>query len=205
MLQFYELAPSPNNTKIRMALRYKGIPFEAIAVDPKDRALPIEVSGQEGTPVIADKGIVLPESEAILHYLDANYPDTPRLFPRDKAGRAACDEWRRTIEERMLKPWAATFFYALGFRKELDAASPGAYRDALAWLEGEVAGKEHIHGEERPICDLRVAQWASFALPGEGLLARMPYLAKMRDAIGANPADYPALVRFIAPWNERLA
>lgn len=26
MIRFHELAPSPNNTKLRMALRYKGLP-----------------------------------------------------------------------------------------------------------------------------------------------------------------------------------
>ena len=37
MLKFYELAPSPNNLEIRMALRFKGIPFETIKVDFFDR------------------------------------------------------------------------------------------------------------------------------------------------------------------------
>ena len=59
MLKFWELAPSPNNTKVRMALRFKEIDFSAIPVDPSDRAPVIEVSGQELTPVIEDRGIVL--------------------------------------------------------------------------------------------------------------------------------------------------
>ena len=98
MLKFYELAPSPNNTKVRMALRFKGIEFEAIPVDPRDRTAVIEASGQELTPVIADRGIVLNDSEAILQYLDANYPDTPRLFPPERAGRKMCDRWKRKID-----------------------------------------------------------------------------------------------------------
>ena len=81
MLRFWELSPSPNNTKVRMALRCKQIDFEAIPVDPVNRQPVIEVSGQELTPVIEDAGIVLNDSEGILQYLDANYPDTPRLFP----------------------------------------------------------------------------------------------------------------------------
>ena len=32
MLKFYELAPSPNNTKVRMALRFKGVDFDALPV-----------------------------------------------------------------------------------------------------------------------------------------------------------------------------
>lgn len=80
-MKLWELAPSPNNTKVRMALRYKGIPFEVAPVEPSDRAPVLAASGQEATPVIEDRGIVMPESEAILHYLDANYPDTPGCSP----------------------------------------------------------------------------------------------------------------------------
>ena len=65
MLKFYELSPSPNNTKVRMALRYKDIEFEAISVDPSARSTMIEVSGQELTPVIEDRGVVINDSEDI--------------------------------------------------------------------------------------------------------------------------------------------
>ena len=64
MLRFWELSPSPNNIKVRMALRYKGIDFEAMPVDPFDRKPLREVSGQDLSPVIEDKGIVLNDSEA---------------------------------------------------------------------------------------------------------------------------------------------
>ena len=47
MLRFHELPPSPNNTKLRMALRYKGIEFEAVPVSPADRGSLMQVSGQE--------------------------------------------------------------------------------------------------------------------------------------------------------------
>ena len=82
MLRFHELAPSPNNVKVRLALRYKDIPFDTIPVQAAERSPVLEVSGQVNTPVIEDRGIVLNDSEAILQYLDANYPDRPRLFPR---------------------------------------------------------------------------------------------------------------------------
>ena len=50
MLRFHELAPSPNNTKVRMALRYKQVEFEAVAVDPGkgNRESVVEVSGEWG-------------------------------------------------------------------------------------------------------------------------------------------------------------
>ena len=105
MLKFWELAPSPNNTKVRMALRFKGIEFEVVSLGPTEREPVLEISGQEGAPMIEDKGIVLPDSEAILRYLDANYQDTPPLFPRDRVRRRACDAWKTTLDEKVGTPW----------------------------------------------------------------------------------------------------
>ena len=108
MLRLRELSPSPNNTKIRMALRFKGIDFEAVPVDPADRRTLVEVSGQELSPVIEDRGIVLNDSEAILQYLDANYPDTPRLFPADRS-RNRCEAWKTELDSKIMPTWLPVF------------------------------------------------------------------------------------------------
>ena len=62
MIEFWELPPSPNSTKIRMALRFKGLDFEARSIDPEDRSPLVELSGQELTPVIRDGSMVLNDS-----------------------------------------------------------------------------------------------------------------------------------------------
>ncbi len=46
MLRFWELPPSPNNTKVRMALRFKGIDFETVPVNPRDRTDLVATSGK---------------------------------------------------------------------------------------------------------------------------------------------------------------
>ena len=104
MLRFWELSPSPNSVKVRMALRYKGIEFEAIPVDPLDRAPLREISGQDLSPVIEDRGIVLNDSEAILQYLDANYPSAPRLFPADRS-RKQCEAWKLELDSEIVPTW----------------------------------------------------------------------------------------------------
>lgn len=204
MLRFYELAPSPNNTKVRMALRFKGIQFEATPVDPFDRAEVIEVSGQELTPVIADRGVVINDSEAILQYLDANYPDTPRLVPRERAGRKACDAWKRRLDREVAAWWLPIFNSTLKFGDPHTEEQRQAYEDALLVLEEEL-GDRDAFVPEAPVCDLRVAEWATYALPGKGVLERVPVWGKLRDAYGLDPGSFPNLVRMLAPWNERLA
>ena len=203
MLKFWELAPSPNNTKVRMALRFKGIEFEAIPVDPFDRAPVIEVSGQELTPVIADRGIVLNDSEAILHYLDANYPDTPRLYPSDRAGRKACDAWKRKLDREVATAWSPIFSSVLKFGDPHTPEQRQAFENALRSLEDELGDRDSFR-PEAPVCDLRVAEWATYALPGEALLKRIRLWRKFQEACGIEPGTFPRLERFLGPWNERL-
>lgn len=203
MIEFWELAPSPNSTKVRMALRYKGLEFEARPVDPADRSSVIELSGQELTPVIRDRNTVLNDSEAILHYLDANYRETPRLWPTTRAGRKECDAWKTTLDEKVARPWLPVFFYCIGRGDKPDPEIPGQFRDALAWLEETLDGEDTFN--DMPVCDLRAAEWVTYALPSDAVIKRVPVFRRCRDLFAVGEGDFPGLRRFVEPWNERLA
>jgi len=206
MVRFWELSPSPNNTKVRMALRYKEIDFDAVPVDPVNRQPVVEVSGQELTPVIEDAGIVLNDSEGILQYLDANYPDAPRLFPRARAGRRECDEWKRRLDGTVAAHWLPVFLYGIGRRDSLDPEARAKFQEALAALDEQIGDRESFKDDpEMAICDLRVAEWATYAFPGDGLVKRVRLFNRFREHFGMEPGSLPRLERFLAPWNDRLA
>ena len=86
-IQFYDLAGgdinvrfSPNCWRTRMALLHKGLPFDDIPLRFVDKE-PIAFSGQKLLPVIRDvNGRAVNDSWDIAVYLDAAYPDKPRLF-----------------------------------------------------------------------------------------------------------------------------
>ncbi len=204
-MKFHELAPSPNNTKIRMALRFKGIDFESIPVNPFDRESLLKLSGQDGSPVIEHQGMILPDSEAILHYLDANFPDAPRLYPRLLADRRNCDRWKAELDRRVALPWTDIFLYSIKRKSELDPATVESFLKGLAWLEETLGDADTFHGEDRPICDLRVAQWTTYALPGEGFLKRVRIISRFARLVKLTDEDFPRLRTFLAPWNARLA
>jgi glutathione S-transferase len=206
MLRFHELSPSPNNVKVRLALRYKAVDFEAVPVDPAQRGPVTEVSGQELTPVIEDPGVVLNDSEAILQYLDANHRDAPRLFPHHRAGRRECEVWKRSIDERVSRHWTPVFLYAIGRKETLDDEARRRFRDGLAELDAEIGDRTSFKSDpEMAICDLRVAVWAVYALPGPDLIARVRLFHRFREHFAVEPGSLPNLERFLAPWNERLA
>lgn len=204
MLKLFELGPSPNNTKVRMALGYKGIPFEVVPVDPRDRSTVRAVSGQDLTPVIEDRGVVLPDSEAILHYLDANYRDTPRLFPADRNGRKVCDAFKQRLDDDVVPHWAPVFFHAIGVRADLDTAAAKHFEQALLKLQDELGDRESFAGEDAASCDLRVAEWATYALPSGGLMRRVPVFARTKELFGADPSRFTRLSAFLTRWNGFL-
>ena len=204
MLKLWELAASPNSTKVRMALRFKGIEFETIPVDPTDRTAIVRVIGQELTPAIEDKGIVLNDSEAILQYLDANYPKSPRLFPVDRAGRRLCENWRKELDEKVAKYWMPVFFHVIG-QGDLDSSALKSYQDSLGWLDELIGDKDQFkEGEDLTICDLRVAEWATYAIPSDGFIERCPIFGKFKEIFGVNAGSYKNLERFLKPWNQFL-
>ena len=202
MLKLWELAPSPNNLKVWMALRFKGIPFETASVDPRDRKAVLAVSGQELTPVIEDRGIVLNDSEAILHYLDANYRDLPRLYPSSGDGRRECDAFDARLDRDVASGWLPVFLYGIGVQPSYDDEDRTSYRDGLRRLDAELGGKDSFR-PEAPVCDLRVAVWASYAIPGPRLLKRVPLFGKFKELFAIPESSLPNLSRFMKPWDEK--
>lgn len=92
-LKLYDLAPSPNNIKVRCALAFKGLKYERILVDPGNREAVIKASGQPLSPVLLHGETVVFDSYAILRYLDANFRDTPRLYGSDRPTIKAVEQW----------------------------------------------------------------------------------------------------------------
>ena len=100
----YDLEPSPNNIKVRIALNYKGLEFDKIPVDPMDRSGVLEASGQPLTPVMLHGDTVVYDSAAILRYLDTNFRDTPPLFSADYETMQEIESLETMSRSRLSEP-----------------------------------------------------------------------------------------------------
>ncbi|KAJ6520476.1 hypothetical protein C8R45DRAFT_61681 [Mycena sanguinolenta] len=91
-----EQAWSPNTAKARYALNFKGIPHKTVfieypEIEPLCKKLGAKPTSQTSLPytlpVIYDPSTdtVVSDSIEIARYLDATYPDTPRLIPEGTA------------------------------------------------------------------------------------------------------------------------
>ena len=82
-----------NNIKVRVALGFKGIPYEFRSIDPGERDEILRISGQSLTPVMVHGDRVLFDSAAIMRYLDANFPETPKLFWGNRSEEWEIEDW----------------------------------------------------------------------------------------------------------------
>ncbi len=74
-----ELVFSPHCWKTRMSLAHKGLDFDSVPL-PFTKVATIENGDSRRVPVIRDGETVVEDSLEIAKYLDAQYPDTPRLL-----------------------------------------------------------------------------------------------------------------------------
>ncbi len=87
MLRLYRFELSTNVERVALALAYKDLDVESVRIDPGDRSIVREVSGQELVPVLVDDDTVVVDSTRILEHLEERFPDPP-LYPHDPAKRA---------------------------------------------------------------------------------------------------------------------
>ena len=165
-----------NNFKVRIALGYKGIEHRFETIDPSDRAELVGMSGQPFTPVMVHGDAVLFDSAAILRYLEANFPDTPKLFSSDYGTMRTIEEWeafcRITLHEPLL---IMVKQFISGVSDEAETARAASLcAETTAKLEARLAENEWLAHTRMTAADVtgaavirRVQAMDAFELPGE--------------------------------------
>ena len=112
-LKLFHLGPSPNCMKARVALGFKGVPYEPIDVDPQARGPLVEATGQPLTPAIVHGQVKLYHSGAVMRYVDANF-EGPRLFSEDREEMRAIDNWEWHARAGLRDSLGAVYTMAFG-------------------------------------------------------------------------------------------
>ena len=164
-LKLYTLPLSPYNTKVRLALKLKGLDFESIDFAGfDDREAVVEVSGQPLTPVLTDDGKAVYDSFAILRYLDANFPG-PRLYSADRESQQKIQDWEKFGSElggilRMVLIQA--------LNEEIDdkaTEQAQALLDTVPQvLEDALSNSKFLMGDDISAADLSLVPFLSFAI-----------------------------------------
>lgn len=170
IIQLYSF-PTPNGVKVSIALEELGLPYEAHRVSIMDGDQHTEafrsLNPNGKIPAILDpdgpdgKPLQLFESGAILVYLTEK---TGKLIPADAHGRLECLQWVFFQMGGIGPMFGQLGFFHKFAGKEIDDKRPleryaGETKRLLGVLDGRLAGREFIMGDEYTIADIATFPW----------------------------------------------
>lgn len=158
-LRLYDLAASPNNIKVRIALAHKGLEYERVPVDPMDRRTVLEISGQPLTPVLTHGPTVMFESSAILRYLEANVAREPRLFAAEREDIKAIEAWEQRSRGEFAAPVGLVFNLFFAGRPDPGRVEEAndLFEDRAEDLEQALEGRTFLVAERLSAADCAIA------------------------------------------------
>jgi glutathione S-transferase len=205
MIHFYYGSGSPFSWRVQLALEEKGLAYEPVLLsfEKGEHKAPEHLarSPHGKVPALADDGVTLYESSAIVEYLEERYPRTP-LLPPDPAARAAVRieelECLLYFTERFF-PLARHVFFTPPDKRDVAAieAARAEVRRQLLDLEARAArGKGEYLVDELSRADLTWIPFVEIAARAGVELDRAvtPWLADWRSRMRARPSyerSYP--------------
>ena len=181
MLLYDSVGPNPR--VVRMFAAERGIVLPRTTVDLRggeNRQPPYLAKNPMGQmPALElDDGFVLTEVTAICEYLDETAPAGPSLIGASAKERAQTRMWTRRIDLNIVEPLVCGFRYAEGlkmFQSRIHCIPQAAddlkaiAQENLAWLDGQIAGREFICGDRLTMADILLFAFLDF-----GATARQP-------------------------------
>jgi pyrimidodiazepine synthase len=178
MPTLYTAERCPYAARARIVLAEKGIAYDAVEIDLGDRPAWLYEKNPLGrVPVYEeDEGLVLPESEVIMEYLEERYPE-PALWPADPAERALGRLWLQRFDDRL-----GDAYYAARRGDGLDQLHA-----RLAEVDRVLEGQPYLTGCEYGLADIGYLPWILRALDRFGVELGLS-LAGWLERVSARPA-----------------
>lgn len=217
LIQIYQ---SPWSERARWGLEFKGVPYEKqeYQIGAGEEELK-KLTGQAQVPVLLANGSVIPDSTAILNWLEEHNPQ-PALLPKSDKGRAEVMLWeelmdwvlgpqgRLLILGRMLRSDDAEMHQIGQFIGQKYQYSPYAEEHAraavgrvLTILKHCLAGRDYLVGNSFTRADLTTACMLSIVNPTPDDLFLFP--APLRPMFTEPAALDPAFAPVFA-WRDQI-
>jgi glutathione S-transferase len=204
--------------KVLVALYEREVPFEAVTVDlsdPEERAALQRLWGMVKFPVLRDEARrkTIPESSAIIEYLDRAHPGPAPLVPADPDSALAARVWDRFFDnyvEHPLQKCVGDSMRPEGAHDPHGVEEAGATLErAYDLLEEALAGSgEWVAGESFTLADCGAAPalfYAGMVRPFTGRPNLEAYYRRLRSRPSfARAVDEARAFRhfFPLPWRE---
>ena len=173
----------PNPHVVRMFIAELGLDIETIEIDlmagenRQEEHLKRNPAGQSPTLELED-GSFLSEITAICEYLDEKQGNTD-LMGKTPEERASTRMWTRRVDLQIIEPLTTGFRYSEGlelFKSRMQTIPEAAdglksiAQEKLAWLNGEMDGKDYICGDRFSLADIMLFCFIAFgATVGQNL------------------------------------
>lgn len=204
---------STNVERVALAAGHKGLSVEWTDVDPDDRRVVREASGQERVPVLlADDGSVVTDSPRILAWIEARWP-APPLWPSDPGDAALADVFCHRFNEVWKGPpnRLAALLGPVGFDVgRLGSGEARAVTDDTVrlrrWLdrfEERLDGGEHLCGEAFGVCDVTAFPFLRLGVQAPPPDDDDPFHRVLHELGGFDAASHPRLTAWVARVDER--
>jgi glutathione S-transferase len=176
----YTAERCPYAARARITLAEKGIAYDAVEIDLADRPAWLYQKNPVGrVPVYEeDEGLVLPESEVIMEYLEERFPE-PALWPDDPAERALGRLWLKRFDDRL-----GNAYYEARRGDGRDELDP-----RLAELDRALEAQPYLTGREYGLADI----------------GYVPWILRARVNLGVELDSFPAVEAWLAALTERPA
>ncbi|MGO4835603.1 glutathione S-transferase family protein [Rhizobiaceae sp. 2RAB30] len=185
---------SPNGFKATIALEELALPYRLhhVRIEAGEHRRPefLALNPHGRIPVIRDDetGVTLFESAAILLYLADR---TGRLLPKETKARWEAIKWLQFHASSMGPILGQRVHFEL-FATDRIPVAIDRYRrlteDAFATVDGRLADRPFLSGDEYSIADIATFGWTHIATICGFAFAQHPHLARWHELVGKRPA-----------------
>ena len=200
-MKLHEAATTPNCRRVRIFLAEKGIEVPVVPVDVAAAENHQDAFRQKNpmgrVPVLElDDGTFIAESVAICRYFEQLHPEPALMGGTDPEAAARVEMWQRRMELEVTLPIMQVFRNTHPYFADRTQQHPeygeGQRSHAtkrLAWLDGELADREFIAGDEYSIADITALVGIDFGRVTKfRITEETPNLLRWHQAVSARPS-----------------
>ncbi|MFT4194969.1 glutathione transferase GstA [Ottowia sp.] len=190
-------SPGACSLSPHIALEEAGLKYEAIPAPTKTKVLPDGSDFRQVNPLgyvpylVLDDGTGLREGPAIVQCIADQAPDKKLAPPNGSLARYQLQSWLNFIGTELHKSFGPLFNPAFG--DDVKAAFKAKLAERLTWVDGELAGKPYLMGDDFSVADGYLFTVTNWAKPMGIDLGGLKNLTAYRERVGARPAVQAAM------------
>lgn len=180
-------SPGACSRAVRIALHEAGIAFDGVLASTKTHQLPdgtdyYSVNPKGYVPLLElDDGQRLTEAQVILQWIADQKPERKLAPPAGTMPRYRLMEWLGFIATEVHKQFSPLFDPA--YPEEGKAINRRKILQRLEWVDGQLAGKRYLMGDDFTVADAYLYVVAGWAVPMKLDLSALPAIGLYRQRL----------------------